>query len=52
MRPSFTLIRVLAFVAASLAPGAAAETVPLDYKAYDGWNRIEGTTLSNDGEEH
>lgn len=49
MRRSLTLVRVFALVAASLAPGAAGETVPLDYKAYDSWNRIEGTVLSNDG---
>src|SRR4030081_2238516 len=47
-----------AFVALALAcallpavprPADADAPVPLDYKAYDGWNRIVGPKLSDDG---
>ncbi|MGZ3573668.1 MAG: hypothetical protein ACXVA3_00105 [Vulcanimicrobiaceae bacterium] len=41
---------VLAFGAAVLVLAAPAlAKTPLDYKAYDGWNAVTGTTLSRDG---
>jgi dipeptidyl aminopeptidase/acylaminoacyl peptidase len=49
-------IGALAFaLAGSLVPGSNARAavatakIPLDYKAYDGWNAIRGTVFSNDG---
>jgi dipeptidyl aminopeptidase/acylaminoacyl peptidase len=35
--------------ASTLAPLRAGTPAPLDYRAYDGWNRIAGTVLSPDG---
>jgi dipeptidyl aminopeptidase/acylaminoacyl peptidase len=34
---------------AATQPAAGARKVPLDYKAYDAWNLIRGTKLSDDG---
>lgn len=31
------------------ASAAAAQKIPLDYKAYDGWNRFAGVAISHDG---
>jgi dipeptidyl aminopeptidase/acylaminoacyl peptidase len=51
-----TILRIafglLAFCVASVDASAAAvpaPKVPLDYKAYDGWNTILGTVVSDDG---
>jgi dienelactone hydrolase len=39
----------LASVAAAIGPAHAAAKIPLDYKAYDSWNAIRATVLSQDG---
>jgi len=44
-----SLLAILACVAATAAPSRAAAKIPLDYKAYDGWNAIHSTVLSQDG---
>jgi dipeptidyl aminopeptidase/acylaminoacyl peptidase len=51
MRRLLSLIGLVACVAAPLAPLAAraAERMPIDYKAYDAWNRIQAPRLSDDG---
>ncbi len=38
-----------AFLAGAHAPARAASTIPLDYRAYDAWNAITGTAISDDG---
>jgi dipeptidyl aminopeptidase/acylaminoacyl peptidase len=37
------------FAALNSATSAASIKVPLDYRAYDGWNAIRGTVISDDG---
>src|SRR4030088_3638333 len=48
-RPSVALALFCALLSAFPRPVAADAPVPLDYKAYDGWNRILTPKLSDDG---
>jgi dipeptidyl aminopeptidase/acylaminoacyl peptidase len=48
-RPSVALALACALLPAVPRPVAADAPVPLDYKAYDGWNRILTPKLSDDG---
>jgi dipeptidyl aminopeptidase/acylaminoacyl peptidase len=51
MKPVFFLWCVLGAALAGVAasPALAVEKIPLDYRAYDGWNAIRATVLSEDG---
>lgn len=48
-RPSVALALACALLPGLPAPVAADAPVPLDYKAYDGWNAIRTPVLSDDG---
>ncbi|MBV8749825.1 MAG: hypothetical protein JO103_08935 [Candidatus Eremiobacteraeota bacterium] len=48
-RPSVALALVCALLPAFPRPVAADVPVPLDYKAYDGWNAIRTPVVSDDG---